>query len=82
MYVAQTYSSFVPYLKSIYLTLNSWRSDRDNEGPQESNQSILCCLDSKIGGRILLASERLFKHNESSNDDNEEQVVIEITRYI
>ena len=32
VYVAQTYSSFVPYLKGIYLTLNSWRSGRDAEG--------------------------------------------------
>ena len=32
VYVAQTYSSFVPYLKGIYLTLNSWRSGRDGEG--------------------------------------------------
>ena len=32
VYVAQTYSSFVPYLKGIYLTLNSWRSGRDAKG--------------------------------------------------
>ena len=32
VYVAQTYSSFVPYLKGIYLTFNSWKSGRDNEG--------------------------------------------------
>ena len=32
VYVAMTYTSMVPYLKGIYLTLNSWRPDRDLEG--------------------------------------------------
>ena len=32
VYVCQTYSALVPYLKGIYLTLNSWRNYRDNEG--------------------------------------------------
>ena len=32
VYVAQTYTSLVPYLKEIYLTLNSWRNGRDAEG--------------------------------------------------
>ena len=32
VYVAQTYTSLVPYLKGIYLSLNSWRGGRDKEG--------------------------------------------------
>ena len=32
VYVAQTYTGLVPYLKGIYLTLNSWREGRDKEG--------------------------------------------------
>ena len=32
VYVSQTYTSLVPYLKGIYLSLNSWRSGRDEEG--------------------------------------------------
>ena len=32
MYVALTYTPMVPYLKGIYLTLNSWRQGRDDEG--------------------------------------------------
>ena len=32
VYVAQTYTSMVPYLKGIYLTLNSWRHGRNDEG--------------------------------------------------
>ena len=32
VYVAMTYTSMVPYLKGIYLTLNSWRPDRNQEG--------------------------------------------------
>ena len=32
VYVAMTYSSLMPYLKGLYLSLNSWRKNRDNEG--------------------------------------------------
>ena len=32
VYAAQTFTVFVPYLKGIYLTLNSWRKGRDREG--------------------------------------------------
>ena len=32
VYVSQTYTSLVPYLKGIYLTLNSWRNGQDVEG--------------------------------------------------
>jgi hypothetical protein len=31
VYVAQTYTALVPYLKGIYLTLNLWRKGRDAE---------------------------------------------------
>ena len=32
VYVSQTYTCMVPYLKGIYLTLNSWRHGRDEDG--------------------------------------------------
>ena len=32
VYVSQTYTCMVPYLKGIYLTLNSWRNGRDEDG--------------------------------------------------
>ena len=32
VYFCRTYTSFVPYLKGIHLTLDSWRSNRDKEG--------------------------------------------------
>ena len=32
VYVAGTYTMFVPYLKVIYLTLNSWRPGRTADG--------------------------------------------------
>lgn len=32
VYVVQTYTSLVPYLKGIYLTLNSWQKGQDREG--------------------------------------------------
>lgn len=32
VYVTQTNTSFVPYFKGVYLTLNSWHLGRDKEG--------------------------------------------------
>jgi hypothetical protein len=32
VYVSMTYTPLIPYLKGIYLTLNSWKPDRDKEG--------------------------------------------------
>ena len=32
VYVSMTYTSMVPYLKGIYLSLNSWREGRDADG--------------------------------------------------
>lgn len=32
VYVSATYHVFTPYLKGFYLTMNSWRPDRDKEG--------------------------------------------------
>jgi len=36
VYVSMTYTSLIPYLKGIYLTLNSWRPDRDEQGWREA----------------------------------------------
>jgi hypothetical protein len=38
VYVAMTYTSMIPYLKGIYLTLNSWRGNRNKDGWKESNK--------------------------------------------
>ena len=38
MYVAQTYPALMPYMKGIYLTLNSWRPQRDKEGWKNPNK--------------------------------------------
>ena len=35
VYLSRTYSSMVPYLKGIHLTLDSWRPGRDKEGWKE-----------------------------------------------
>ena len=40
--------------------------------PQGGERLILCFLDSEIDGKILVASGHLFKHDESSNDDDED----------
>jgi len=37
IYVAQTYTTLVPYLKGIHLTLDSWRPNRDDDGWKISN---------------------------------------------
>jgi hypothetical protein len=38
VYVAMTYTSMIPYLKGIYLTLNPWRGNRNKDGWKESNK--------------------------------------------
>ena len=38
VYVAQTYPALMPYMKGIYLTLNSWRPQRDEEGWKNPNK--------------------------------------------
>jgi hypothetical protein len=38
VYVAMTYTSMIPYLKGIYLTLNSRRGNRNKEGWKETNK--------------------------------------------
>lgn len=47
VYVAQNYISFVPYLKGIYLTLNSWRRGRDKEGWLTESGRREACLGLK-----------------------------------
>jgi hypothetical protein len=38
VYAAMTYTPIIPYLKGIYLTLNSWRGNRNKEGWKETNK--------------------------------------------
>ena len=38
MYVAQTHPALMPHMKGIYLTLNSWRPQRDEEGWKNPNK--------------------------------------------
>ena len=40
VYFCRTYVSFVPYLKGIHLTLDSWRVNRDEEGWKEKRRVI------------------------------------------
>ena len=40
VYFCRTYSSFVPYLKGIHLTLDSWRANRNEEGWKVKPQSM------------------------------------------
>ena len=56
VYIARTYTSFVPYLKGIHATIDSWRPGRSGDGwkYQESKPSILTdaeemWADSKLG---------------------------------
>jgi len=37
IYVAQTYTTLVPYLKGIHLTLDSWRPNQDDDGWKITN---------------------------------------------
>jgi hypothetical protein len=38
VYVAMTYTCIIPFLKGIYLTLNSWRGNQNKEGWKETNR--------------------------------------------
>ena len=38
VYVAMTYTSMIPYLKGIYLTLNSWRGNRNKDGWKDTKK--------------------------------------------
>ena len=38
VYFCRTYTSFVPYLKGIHLTLDSWRKNRDEDGWKEKKK--------------------------------------------
>ena len=38
VYVAQTHPALMPYMKGIYLTLNSWHPQRDEEGWKNPNK--------------------------------------------
>jgi hypothetical protein len=49
-----TYTSMIPYLKGIYLTLNSWRGNRNKDGWKESNKRK---RDTDPGEAISLAFE-------------------------
>ena len=40
VYFCRTYTSFTPYLKGIHLTLDSWRSNRDEEGWKSKEKGL------------------------------------------
>lgn len=48
VYVAQTFEALVPYLKGIHLTLDSWRSNRDEDGWRLANASDRRLVDPAI----------------------------------
>jgi len=39
IYVAMTYTSLIPYLKGIHLTLNAWRPDCDEHGRKKRKKN-------------------------------------------
>jgi hypothetical protein len=52
VYVARTYSTMVPYLKGIHLTLDSWRDKRGSDGwpVDEDGWRISNTIDDKLEG--------------------------------
>jgi hypothetical protein len=50
VYVARTYSTFVPYLKGIHLTLDYWRDKRGEDGGpvDEDGWQLMNAVDNKI----------------------------------
>jgi hypothetical protein len=59
VYVSRTYTSMVPYLKGIHLSLDSWRPDRDEDGWRISNgieRKIACETHEKPKEFVNLAT--------------------------
>ena len=59
VYVAQTYTTFVPYLKGLYLTLNSWRPGLDEEGWHKPEYEGDKCSDGQDAPRWVEMVPRL-----------------------
>lgn len=57
MHLGMTFNSFVPFLKDIYLTLNSWWAQRDEKGWKVSNKEWFHYLLQQVEDGILTEAE-------------------------
>jgi hypothetical protein len=53
IYVSRTYTTLVPYLKGIHLTLDSWRPNRDDDGWKITNTLEEKFTEAGMSGMIL-----------------------------
>jgi len=66
IYVSRTYTTLVPYLKGIHLTLDSWRPNRDDDGWKITNTLEEKFTEAGMSGMILPGRVKLAKR---LNDD-------------
>ena len=57
MHLGMTFDSFVPFLKDIYLTLNSWRPQRDENGWKVSDKQWFQYLAQQVEDGNLTTAE-------------------------
>ena len=85
VYFCRTYTSFVPYLKGIHLTLDSWRSNRDGEGwkdnmkkcPEEEGSREIELeegMEKDFEDPISLAEARSAKKETQNPDEHPDEV--------
>jgi hypothetical protein len=48
IYVSRTYTSMIPYLKGLHLTIDSWRSNRDEDGWRQTSGHFEPKLDDGV----------------------------------
>ena len=70
VYVSNTYRAMIPYLKGIHLTVDSWRTDRDDEGWRLSykmrQEATTACIGQ--GGEVVKPPREVFAAARLSGD--------------
>ena len=78
-HLTMTFEDMTPFLKGFYLTLNSWRSKRDDHGWRMSDKSWINCLVAKFENGSL-SEEEFEKAVNGQNDPGCPPTVIASTR--
>lgn len=74
IHLGMTFDSFIPFLKEIYLTLNSWRTKRDENGWKMSDKRWLQFLSSQLEDGNITEEEM-----RSSADDDKAPKTVKAT---
>ena len=71
VHISRTFPAIFPYLKGFYLTLNSWRKDRVDDGWRMSMAEWRAALgleDSILADKVKEAAKKQGSHQESYDD--------------